>query len=211
MDACIGGYLAPFVRKLGHDVPPFSFEVEGVRSISADLHKYGYTPKGASVAVFDRQDDAAPGFFSRRDEFIAYATAGVSGTRGGGAIAAAWAVMNLLGEKGYLDAANAVMHAARTVRRAIESIEDLFVYGEPQLGIVAFGSDRLNMANVAAELEDRGWIPNLFGNPPFVMLRMAPCHGAVIDDFVSALRESAASVRSGKRSSDVEPQSYGDS
>ena len=51
VDACVGGYIAPFVRMNGEDIPPFDFELPGVRSMSADLHKYGYCAKGASTTL----------------------------------------------------------------------------------------------------------------------------------------------------------------
>ena len=91
VDACLGGYLAPFVRKLGYPVPDFDLSVPGVRSISADLHKYGFAPKGASVLLMRDAPDATHHVFDWQDRFIHYTTPGLSGTRSGAAIAAAWA------------------------------------------------------------------------------------------------------------------------
>jgi glutamate/tyrosine decarboxylase-like PLP-dependent enzyme len=103
VDACLGGFFLPFARTLGRPVPPFDFRVDGVTSMSADLHKYGYAAKGASVVL---HRNAA----LRRNQFFTwsewngglYASPSFCGTRPGGAIAAAWAVMHHLGEDGYL-------------------------------------------------------------------------------------------------------------
>jgi len=51
-DACVGGLVLPFVQKLGYPIPDFDFRIPGVCSISADIHKYGFTPKGASVILY---------------------------------------------------------------------------------------------------------------------------------------------------------------
>ncbi|MFY0575922.1 pyridoxal phosphate-dependent decarboxylase family protein [Cystobacter fuscus] len=103
VDACLGGFLLPFARRLGHAIPEFDFAVPGVTSISADLHKYGYAAKGASVVLYRTPE-------LRRYQFFTfagwsgglYASPSMAGTRPGGAIAAAWAVLKYLGEEGYL-------------------------------------------------------------------------------------------------------------
>src|SRR5262249_34993150 len=103
VDACLGGVILPFARMLGRPIPPFDFEVQGVTSLSADLHKYGYAAKGASVVLY--RDGAL-----RKHQFFTYAgwpgglyaSPSMAGTRPGGAIASAWAVLHYLGEEGYL-------------------------------------------------------------------------------------------------------------
>jgi len=45
-DACLGGFVLPFARKLGYPVPPFDFSVPGVTSMSVDTHKFGMAHKG---------------------------------------------------------------------------------------------------------------------------------------------------------------------
>lgn len=52
VDACIGGFILPFMERLGESLEPFDFRVEGVTSLSMDNHKYGYAPKGSSVLLF---------------------------------------------------------------------------------------------------------------------------------------------------------------
>ena len=58
----MGGFFLPFARELGEPVPDFDFRVPGVWSLSADLHKFGYAPKGASVLLFaDAEHNAGLG------------------------------------------------------------------------------------------------------------------------------------------------------
>ena len=103
VDACMGGVTLTYLARLGEAVPPWNFEVPGVTSISVDLHKYGYTAKGASVIM--HRDKRLRGYQTFvTDNWLGgvYGSSGVLGTKGGGAMAAAWAVMNYLGDDGYL-------------------------------------------------------------------------------------------------------------
>ena len=126
VDACVGGMMLPFVRKLGYPVPDWDFRVPGVTSISVDLHKYGYAAKGASVILY--RDKAL-----RRHQLFAstdwpggiYASPTMTGTRPGGAIAAAWAVLNFLGEDGYLRIADTVMRTTVRLRDGINALDGL--------------------------------------------------------------------------------------
>src|SRR5690606_15483014 len=110
IDACWGGFLSPFAQKLGYSIPDWDFQVPGVTSISADLHKFGYAAKGASLVVY--RDAAAQQY--ERFEFSdwprgTYTSPSFLGTKPAGAIASAWAVMRFLGEDGYLRATGETM------------------------------------------------------------------------------------------------------
>ena len=134
VDACVGGFIAPFARRLGAPIPPFDFSIEGVRSMSADLHKYGYAAKGASTILYRDQasfDCQAYTF----DEWShgKYSTNTLVGTRAGGAIAAAWAVMNFLGVDGYMDITKRVM-AIRQKNRSRRDRSWLDRLGQARVG-----------------------------------------------------------------------------
>ena len=106
VDACVGGYLLPFVEALGHPVPPFDFRVPGVTSISADTHKYGYSAKGASTILYRNMDIMEHQIFvSTEWPGGVFASPGLLGTRPGGGVAAAWAAMQAMGREGYLSRA----------------------------------------------------------------------------------------------------------
>jgi glutamate/tyrosine decarboxylase-like PLP-dependent enzyme len=195
-DACVGGFVLPFVRKLGYPVPGFDFQVPGVTSISADLHKYAYAAKGASVILYRDPELRRCQFFATVDwSGGIYASPGMSGTRPGGAIAAAWAILNFLGEDGYLRITDAVMKTSLKIRQGIEAIPDLMVLSNPEMSVMAIASDRLNIYEVADELAERGWHIDRQQFPPSLHLTVNYAHTAVADEFLQDLAQSAARAR----------------
>ncbi len=195
VDACVGGYFAPFARMNGVDVPPFDFELPGVRSMSADLHKYGYVAKGAST-VFHRTEAQWQHQLFAFDDWPAggMVTPTVAGTRPGGAIASAWAVMNHLGVEGYREKARLVVAARQKLMAGIDAIEGLHNVGEPQLGLMLYGSDVLDPFAVWGRMAKRGWFTGLCTDPRAVHLMLSPAHHEVADQYLADLRESVAEV-----------------
>ncbi len=196
VDACVGGMLLPFVRRLGYPVPDFDFSVPGVTSISVDLHKYGYAAKGASVILYR---DAS---LRRHQLFVATGWAGgiypspsMTGTRPGGAIAAAWAVMNYLGETGYLTLTDQVMRTAKTLQAGIEGIEGVHVLGHPDMSVMAIASDRYDIYDIGDELTLRGWHLDRQQYPPTLHLTVMPAHAASAAAFLDDLASAVAVVR----------------
>ena len=123
VDACVGGYIAPFAQQLGYPVEAFDFSVPGVTSISADLHKYGYSAKGASTLFF--ADEASYSHMAYAfDNWPRgqYMTNTLVGTRAGGAIASAWAVMNYLGQDGYKRITERVLATRRAIEAGVEAL-----------------------------------------------------------------------------------------
>jgi sphinganine-1-phosphate aldolase len=205
VDACVGGFFLPFVEKLGMTLPIWDFRVPGVTTISADLHKYGYTARGASVIlsrdpeVFSHQVFRFGGP-ERQDDW--YVTPSMTGTRPGGAVAAAWAVMMYLGEDGYLRLVKQTIEYLRRWWAAIDAIPDLAVMGRPAMSVFAFTSKTLDIFAIADGLEERGWL--LFRDSfPVKAIRFmqSPGHEAYVDTFVADLREVTELVRNGQLTS----------
>ncbi len=197
VDACVGGFMLPFVRKLGYPVPPFDFSVPGVTSMSADLHKYGYAAKGASVVLYRGRDLRRLAYFVHTDwSGGVYASPALGGTRPGGAIAAAWAVMTYLGEAGYLNLTRTVMQTAEKIRRGVEAIPGLRILGAPAMSVMAVAGE--NIYAVGDELADRGWHLDRQQFPPSLHLTVHYGHAAVADDF---LRDLAAAAQAARRPS----------
>ncbi|WP_198028171.1 pyridoxal phosphate-dependent decarboxylase family protein, partial [Bradyrhizobium murdochi] len=124
VDACVGGFLAPFVREIGYPIPPFDLSVPGVSSLSADLHKYGFAAKGASLLLLaDRENQKYQRFeFSNwpRGSFLSHT---FQGSRAAGPIASAWAVMNTLGHAGYREIARVIMDTKERLIAGVEQIK----------------------------------------------------------------------------------------
>jgi len=196
VDACVGGFMLPFVRRLGYPVPSFDFTVAGVTSISADLHKYGYAAKGASVILYR---DAA----LRRFQFYAtvdwpggiYASPTFGGTRPGGAIAAAWAVLNYLGMDGYLRLAKTVMETTMQLRACIAGIPGLYVLGDPEMSVFAIGGEGVNIYDVGDEMALRGWPLDKQQFPPSLHMTLHYGQAASADQILADLEESARLAR----------------
>ncbi len=197
VDACVGGYFAPFAQQLGVALPDWDFAVPGVVSISADLHKYGYTAKGASTLFF-RDADAFKGMGWYFDEWPRgqYFTNTLVGTRAGGAIAAAWAVMRYLGQSGYRRITERVL-ATRAAWQAGVAALGLPVIGDPKLSIIAYGSPEHDIAAIAAALASRGWIVGSVTEPPGLHQMLNLTHEPVVAQYLSDLSTRCAKPRPG--------------
>jgi sphinganine-1-phosphate aldolase len=196
VDACVGGFTLPFVRALGHPVPDFDFRVPGVTSLSADLHKYGYAAKGASVILYRTRELRRHQFFIYTDwPGGVYPSPALAGTRPGGPIAAAWAVLNYLGWEGYLEITGRVMEATHRIQQGIAAIPGIKVLGKPDASVFAIGSDGVDVYEVADELALRGWYFDRQHFPPSLHVTVSCAHAAVVDEFLADLGAAVAAVR----------------
>ena len=195
VDACVGGYIAPFVRMNGADIPPFDFEVAGVRSMSADLHKYGYCAKGAST-VFFRSETLKQHMIFEVGDWPAgkMTTPTLAGTRPGGAIAAAWAVMNVLGVDGYRDKHGQVTRAREIIEAGVRA-RGFTVLGAPKLGILAFTRDDVDCMAILGKLYARGWITSATSQPRGLHLMLSPVHLSVAEQYLSDLDWATEAAR----------------
>ncbi len=193
VDACVGGFMLPFVRELGYDIPAFDFQVPGVTSLSVDLHKYAYAAKGASVVLYQNSALRKHQFFVYTDwPGGIYASPTMVGTRPGGAIAAAWSIMNYLGHEGYLEIARRVMDTTDKLKKGINSIEGIEVLGQPDMSILAIGSQKDDIYIVADAMTKRGWHPDRQQFPPSMHLTVTAAHSGegVVDAFLKDLEEA---------------------
>lgn len=193
VDACVGGFFLPWVEALGNPLPPWDFRVPGVTSISADLHKYGYAAKGASVLLYRSRA-------LRRNQIFAYGdwpgglfgSPSILGTRPGGAIAAAWAVMHYLGREGYLGLAKRSLEATRIIADGVRSIPGMRILGAPVMSILSFASETHDLFVVADRMQEHGWRIDRQQRPTSLHLTISPAHDAVAARFVEDLRAAAA-------------------
>lgn len=191
VDACLGGFLLPFLPKLGYDVSPWNFSVPGVSSISADLHKYGFSARGASTIMYRDRDLRKYQYFAQTDwPGGLYGSPTMTGSRPGGAIAASWAVLNYLGEEGYTRLAKEIMDATTALIDGINSIPELYVQGEPDMSVFSFTSDEVDIYAVCEALEEDGWHPDRQQLPPALHLMVTPAHKPIVRQFLDALRNA---------------------
>ena len=198
VDACVGGYLAPFVESLGHPLPAWDFRVPGVKSISADLHKYGYCPKPASTVLW-RSESLKRFHHVHPEDWPGgpYQMQGFAGSRTAGPIFAAWTVLKYLGRSGYRRLAAQLLDTSRRLAEGIESVEGMYVF-KSDLMPLGFGSHVLDMQLIMGGLRKIGWLLVASRQPPLINLPVDGATGdAVINAFVADLRKVAAAVRAG--------------
>ncbi|MEU6342482.1 aminotransferase class V-fold PLP-dependent enzyme [Streptomyces sp. NPDC046977] len=207
VDACIGGWLLPHLRRAGRDVPPFDLSVPGVTSLSVDLHKYGYADKGASVVLYRDAE-------LRRHQYFAHAgwpgypvvNPTVQGTKSAGLLAQAWAVQRHIGEDGYRELAERTAQAGDRLLPGLRAVEGVRVLGEPRAALVAFtllgadGAPDLSLLlHLADEMRDRGWYlqPQLSfdGLPPNLHLTLTPASAGLVDALLADLDAALKAAR----------------
>ncbi|AXE63209.1 sphingosine-1-phosphate lyase [Hyphomonas sp. CACIAM 19H1] len=204
VDACVGGYFAPFARMNGVPVPDFDFAVPAVKSMSADLHKYGYCAKGASTVLFRSADLYKHMPFTLHDWSGApMKTPTLAGTRPGGAISAAWAVMNVLGVSGYREKQSLVCQTRERIEDGVRAL-GFEVLGRPLLGLVAFRHPEADTLALYSAMRQRGWFTSFTVEPPSLHLMLSPKHAEVADDYLADLGACLAAVKAGNTPPKVE-------
>ncbi len=190
VDACVGGFMLPFLRKLGREIPPFDFAVDGVTSMSADLHKYGFTAKGASVVIYKDKDLRRYQFFVSKDwPGGLFASPSVTGTRPAGSIAAAWATLHALGEEGYLRLYRDLLETVKKFRAGIEAA-GLHIIGNPVGTILSYEAKDANIHVMADLMESKGWFVDRQMNPDSIHLTITPANAPIVNQYCADLKES---------------------
>jgi glutamate/tyrosine decarboxylase-like PLP-dependent enzyme len=190
-DACMGGFVLPFLEALGEPVPPWDFRVDGVTTISADVHKLGYAPKGASVILHRTKelrryqtfvfDDWLGGF---------YASPGIQGTRPALPMATAWAMLHHLGMDGYQRLTQLTMQTRRRLVEGVRAIPELRVLGEPEAQLVAIASvdsSSLDVFALGDALQARGWFHDRQKPPDSLHATVSAGNAPVIEEYLSDL------------------------
>lgn len=205
VDACLGGFLLPFLDEIGHKVPPFDFAVPGVTSMSADLHKYGFTAKGASTILY-RDAELRKYQFTVRSDWPGglWGSTTLAGTRPGGPIACAWATLLAMGRDGYVRSARTIMETTRQLQEGIANIPGLRILGAPEMSVFSFGSSQgqgqddanfVNIFAVADAMEARGWHIDRQHRPNAMHLMITPAHASIVEPYLADLRSCVESVR----------------
>ncbi|MBT4489467.1 MAG: aspartate aminotransferase family protein [Rhodospirillaceae bacterium] len=196
VDACVGGYVAPFFQRMGRRIPLYDFALPGVRTLSADLHKFGFCPKPASTLFYRLEEDRERGLF-HFDQWPngQFSTATLSGTRAGGAVAAAWAVMHHLGVDGYTAIARDLAAMADAYVSGIKAIDGLYLVADPDLTIINFAADDFDIFSVAEAMGTRGWLPGLTQNPKGMHAMLSMFHETGREEYLADLESCVEQVK----------------
>jgi glutamate/tyrosine decarboxylase-like PLP-dependent enzyme len=210
VDACMGGFVLPFLARAGKPIPPFDFRVPGVTSMSADVHKYGYANKGASVVLYRNEE------LRKRQAFVFsdwlggfYASSGVSGSKPTSPYAAAWAVLHYLGEDGYLRLAEEAWDGRVALEAGVRAIPGLTVVGQPEVTLCAIAAedpDRLDVFVVGDELRARGWYFDRQGPPDSLHATVQAGNAPHVPELLADLAEIVGAI--GSRRTDDRSTEY---
>jgi glutamate/tyrosine decarboxylase-like PLP-dependent enzyme len=211
VDACMGGFLLPFLAGLGRYSEPFDFRLPGVTSMSADVHKYGYASKGVSVILYRTHELARHQIFATSDWLGGfYASTSMAGTRPAGPIAAAWAALMHIGLDGYLALTRTAHDAALALRAGIESIEGLALRGNPPATVMAFGAEDpadLDIFAVGEKLAADGWYLDRQNRPDSLHATVHAGSAATVPFLVDDLRRAVKAT--GKERTKNRSTTYG--
>ncbi|MFM8249056.1 MAG: pyridoxal phosphate-dependent decarboxylase family protein [Acidimicrobiaceae bacterium] len=207
VDACMGGVTLAYLERLGEKIAPWNLQVPGVSSISVDLHKFGYTSKGASVIMYaSKHLRSYQGFVTADWLGGMYGSSGVLGTKSGGSMASAWAVMHFLGDDGYLRLTRQAREATLQLASIIRDSAELVLRAEPESTLLCFGAQdptALNVFAVADELSKRGWYVDRQTPPDSLHCTVNAIHHDKIDWFAKDLRNSVETVLSQRSTGNV--------
>ncbi|MFI5992109.1 pyridoxal phosphate-dependent decarboxylase family protein [Streptomyces sp. NPDC051362] len=205
VDACVGGWLLPWLAEAGAATTAFDLSVPGVTSLSCDLHKFGYAPKGASVLLF-RDEAMRLGAYYACATWPGYTVVNstIQSSKGAGPLAGAWATLQSLGADGYRELGRAALSATRRLIAGVEAIDGLAVLGTPDATLVAIGTDPaaeapLDLFALADETRARGYFLqpqlSLDGLPANLHLTLTGVSENGVDGLLAVLRACVDVVR----------------
>ena len=196
VDACLGGFVLPFLDSAAKSLPKFDFSVDGVTSISADTHKYGCCPKGSSVLLFRDKKFLEACYFIQSDWTGGiYATTNLTGSRSGLSIAWTWSTLRFIGKTQFSIQANHISDNVIRIRDAFKHNSDVFIFGQPNVCVVAFGSDTFDIYILSQKMKALGWHLNELQNPPSFHLCVTNRHTKeIIDLFIKDMNNSIQAI-----------------
>lgn len=197
VDACVGGYILPFIEFNGTDLPLWDFRVPGVTSISSDIHKYGFAAKGASCILYRSIDYFKYQIFVNQDwPGGVFASPALLGTRPGGAYAAAWATIQANGREGYQALARRTIDATDMLKEGIAGIQGFEIIGSPRASLFAYRSTdpRLNIFAVGDVMEQKGWAIDRLQRPDALHAMVTAAHDRVVRQYIADLKDAVKTV-----------------
>jgi len=195
VDACLGGFMLPFLEENGDTVPAFDFRVPGVSSISLDAHKYGYAPKGTSILLHKNRELRKKQFFIHTEwSGGIFASTTFMGTKSGGPLAGCWAMIKHLGKEGYRTIAREVMKTTLRLKEGIQEIDTLNIISNPDMSILAFTSSNDDIYNIGDALASRGWHLDRLQFPEALHLTVTQLNIGMEELFIQDLKEILGNV-----------------
>ena len=210
VDCCLGGFLIPFMENRSEF--DFDFSVDGVTSISCDYHKYGYSPKGISIIMYESRKYIDYQYYIEPDWMGGiYATHVLTGSRPGNIIVQTWATMLYYGIEGYKNNTNLIIETANYIRKELDSIENIYVIGDSKLSVIGLKSDKYNIYKINDKLKEKGWHLNVLQNPSSIHICVTEQHvnEEIHSKFIDDIKEIIGSLSLNENQEDDNSTIYG--
>ena len=199
VDACHGGFVLPFANQLGYAIPDFDFSVDGVTSLSVDLHKLGYANKGASALLLaDVRNEKYQRYTFDNWPGGRYSTMGLMGSRAAGGMASAWAMMQILGQTGYREIVSEILTARDRLINGLTDIQGIRVLGNPDAYLIAFSSDTADIMALSEGMLSKGWLTGHLTRPKAIHLFLDRENVTSIFEFLEDLSDTMVEVSMGR-------------
>ena len=199
VDACHGGFVLPFANQLGYAIPDFDFSVDGVTSLSVDLHKLGYANKGASALLLaDVKNEKYQRYTFDNWPGGRYSTMGLMGSRSAGGMASAWAMMQILGQTGYREIVSEILTARDRLINGLTDIQGIRVLGNPDAYLIAFSSDTADIMALSEGMLSKGWLTGHLTRPKAIHLFLDRENVTSISEFLEDLSDTIVEVSMGR-------------
>eukprot|EP01104_Vermistella_antarctica_P020389 TRINITY_DN8701_c0_g1_i1.p1 TRINITY_DN8701_c0_g1~~TRINITY_DN8701_c0_g1_i1.p1 ORF type:complete len:531 (-),score=181.18 TRINITY_DN8701_c0_g1_i1:158-1750(-) len=205
VDACLGGFLLPWLQRAGLVKKKFHFgDVPGVCSMSMDIHKYGYGPKGSSVVLY-RNKEFRHYQYCIYTEWAGgiYCSPTAQGSRSGGIIAGAWASLLSRGKNGFIETSKIIHNNFLIMRDGVNKIKGLRVAGNPDSACVAILSDEIDVYKISDALAKKGWSTHRIQKPIAIMMQVGLRDNMNVNTYLEDLAECTDHVRN-------HPEDYND-
>lgn len=209
VDACIGGFIMTYLEKLGQNVPKFDFSIPGVSSLSVDLHKYAFTPKGASAILYRNKHLRKYQFYTCTN-WTGYPVINttIQSTKSGGPLAACWATLQYIGQDGYKSLVKQIFQTKQKMLKQFAQIDDLYVLGNPEASLIAFSSDTVDLFQLADAMRKEGWYIQVQpGNETFkpsIHLTITPVSEERVESFFVQLKKAIQQIKENPRTTIID-------
>ena len=199
VDACHGGFVLPFANQLGYAIPDFDFSVDGVTSLSVDLHKLGYANKGASALLLaDVKNEKYQRYTFDNWPGGRYSTMGLMGSRSAGGMASAWAMIQILGQTGYREIVSEILTARDRLISGLNDIPGIRVLGKPDAYLIAFSSDTADIMALSEGMLSKGWLTGHLTRPKAIHLFLDRENVTSVSEFLEDLSDTMVEVSMGR-------------
>ena len=198
VDACVGGFLLPFFRELGEDIPDYDFEVPGVRSLTIDLHKYAFAPKPCSSVLWRSQEEQQYHLMPVTEWPCGlYMSQSFIGSRPLAPIASMWALIQHLGKSGYREHARKILEQRNVIIDRVATIDGLTTW-KTHGPLLQIAPDGVDIQLIVGAMEQNGWRLLGVNDPPAIHLTVDVMEPETLDRFLGDLEKAATDAREGR-------------